>query len=152
GMDINSIPAYNPNASEVYADALKALSDVPFPLLEQVEACANKSFSYLEALLVMGVHEDGGNEVAIPSHPDFGSTSSAGGVVDQFSVVPSVSYAGDASTTAQDTTPANLVETVETEIVLAETALDGNASETLASAPNAFGANSADPTFDNPHL
>ncbi|GJR58066.1 hypothetical protein Tco_1500228 [Tanacetum coccineum] len=125
GTNINSIPTYDLNAAEVYADALKALSDVPFPLLEQ----------------------DGGNEVAIHSHPTSDSTSSAGGVVDQFSIVSSVSYVGDTGTTAQDTTPENLVGTVETEIILAETALDGNAFETLAS-----GANSADPTFDNPSL
>ncbi|GJS79995.1 hypothetical protein Tco_0729876 [Tanacetum coccineum] len=110
GMDLNSIPTYDINATEVYADALKH-----------------------------------GNEVAIHSHPTFDSTLSAGGVVDQFSIVSSVSYAGDAGTTAQDTTPENLVGTVKTEIILAETALDGNASETLSS-----GANSADPTFDNP--
>ncbi|GJS66271.1 hypothetical protein Tco_0680835 [Tanacetum coccineum] len=52
GTDINSIPA--PNAAEVYADAMNALNDVPFPLLEQIEACAKQPFSYLEALLVMG--------------------------------------------------------------------------------------------------
>ncbi|GKF14044.1 hypothetical protein Tco_0055506, partial [Tanacetum coccineum] len=39
GTDINSIPAYNPNAMEFYADSLSALNNVTFPLLEQIEAC-----------------------------------------------------------------------------------------------------------------
>ncbi|GJW17172.1 hypothetical protein Tco_0392887 [Tanacetum coccineum] len=40
GTDINSILAYNPNATEVYLDALNVLNDVSFPSLEQLEACA----------------------------------------------------------------------------------------------------------------
>ncbi|GJU92909.1 hypothetical protein Tco_1317665 [Tanacetum coccineum] len=50
GTDINSIPAYNPHAAEVYADNLNNSS---FPLLGKLEACAEEKFSYIEALLVM---------------------------------------------------------------------------------------------------
>ncbi|GJX72502.1 hypothetical protein Tco_0309673 [Tanacetum coccineum] len=57
GTNINYIPTYNPNAVKVYADALSALNDVSFPLLEHIEACVDQLFSYLEALLVMGVHD-----------------------------------------------------------------------------------------------
>ncbi|GKE66640.1 hypothetical protein Tco_1520801, partial [Tanacetum coccineum] len=49
GTDINSILAYNPHAAEVYANTLKALSDVSFPFLNQMEACFDQPFSYLEA-------------------------------------------------------------------------------------------------------
>ncbi|GJS60190.1 hypothetical protein Tco_0654974 [Tanacetum coccineum] len=152
GTDTNSIPVYNPYAAKVYANTLKALSDVPFPFLDQMEACFDQPFSYLEALLVMGVHEDKGNEVRTLSHPASGSTPSAGGVIDQSLVALSVPYAGDAGTAAQDTAPTNLVGTVETETVHVETALDGNAFETLASAPNASGAPSTDLTFNNQSL
>ncbi|GKB08770.1 hypothetical protein Tco_0837082 [Tanacetum coccineum] len=72
GTDINSIPAYNPNAAEVYADALKALNDVPFPLLEKVEACVNQPFSHLEALLLLGVHKHVQDEAGTSSTPWIG--------------------------------------------------------------------------------
>ncbi|GJT05508.1 hypothetical protein Tco_0839970 [Tanacetum coccineum] len=84
GTNINSIPDYNPNATEVYAVALKALSDVSFPLLKQVEAYADQPFSYLEALLVMGVHEDIQDEARTFTNPASGSTSPAGGVINKF--------------------------------------------------------------------
>ncbi|GJY56140.1 hypothetical protein Tco_0455255 [Tanacetum coccineum] len=92
GNDIDSILAYNPNAAEVYADALNALNDVPFPLLEHDEAVTS-------------------------TNPASGSTSSASGVVDQFIIAPSVPYAGDAG--ESEDVP---VRTVESEDVPVRTA------------------------------
>ncbi|GKE94365.1 hypothetical protein Tco_1579220 [Tanacetum coccineum] len=82
GTDINSIPAYNPNAAEVYADNLNALNDVPFTLLEQIETCDEQPFSYLEALLVMGVHESIKDEARTSTNLVSASTSSAGVTVE----------------------------------------------------------------------
>nr|GEX81608.1 hypothetical protein [Tanacetum cinerariifolium] len=48
GTDINSILSNNPDVVEVYSDALNALNDVTFPLLEQLEACAGEQFSLLK--------------------------------------------------------------------------------------------------------
>ncbi|GJT05356.1 hypothetical protein Tco_0839818 [Tanacetum coccineum] len=53
GTDINFIPAYDPNAAEAYADALNALNNVPFLLLDNLEACAGEKLSYFQALLVI---------------------------------------------------------------------------------------------------
>nr|GEZ03875.1 hypothetical protein [Tanacetum cinerariifolium] len=152
GTNINSIPAYNPNATEVFVDALKALSDVPLPLLDQAEACASQTSSYLEALLVMEVHEDGENEVGTSTHPASGSSSSVGGVINQSTIASSIPYAGDAGTAARDATPVDQVETVKTENVLIETALDDNAGETLSSTPDASRANPAILNSTNPIL
>ncbi|GJQ98354.1 hypothetical protein Tco_0009493 [Tanacetum coccineum] len=112
GTNINSIPAYNPNAAEVYADALNALNDVSFPLLEQIEACADQSFSYLEALLVIGVHESVLDEVGTSTNP------------------------AGAGATTQDVTPIDGVVTVESNEVLDGTAPHDNAATIVASAPS----------------
>ncbi|GJV84803.1 hypothetical protein Tco_1524701, partial [Tanacetum coccineum] len=150
GIDINSIPAYNPNAAEFYTDALKDLSDVSFHLLEQVEACANQSFSYPEALLEMGVHEDVKDEAKTFTNLASGSTSSTGGVIDQFTIVPSVSYAGDPGATAQSVTLADEVATIETDAVLTGTAINDNAGATLATTPDVSGSNPAALTVTMP--
>ncbi|GJT48279.1 hypothetical protein Tco_0974436 [Tanacetum coccineum] len=63
GTHINSIPVYDLDAAEVYADALIALNNVPFPLLEQLEVFAEEKISYIKALLVMGVDEPKEDEV-----------------------------------------------------------------------------------------
>ncbi|GJX66891.1 hypothetical protein Tco_0302618 [Tanacetum coccineum] len=54
-----------------------ALNDMPFPLLEHIEACVDQSFSYLEALLVMGVRESVQDEAETSTNPASGETSSA---------------------------------------------------------------------------
>ncbi|GKF87209.1 hypothetical protein Tco_0258086 [Tanacetum coccineum] len=99
--------AYNPNAAKVYVDVLNALNNVPFPLLEQIEACVDQPFSYLEALLVM-----------------------------EFIIAPSVPYARDTSATAQDVTPVDGVVTVESDEVPSGTAPQDNVAATLASTLN----------------
>ncbi|GKE22070.1 hypothetical protein Tco_1433582 [Tanacetum coccineum] len=58
GTDINSIPAYDPNAAEAYANALNALNNVPFLLFDNLEACACEKLSYFQALLVMTFESD----------------------------------------------------------------------------------------------
>ncbi|GJR90067.1 hypothetical protein Tco_0214078 [Tanacetum coccineum] len=126
------------------------LSDMSFHLLEQVEACANQPFSYLEALLVMGVHEDVQDEARTFTNLASGSTSSVGGVTDQFPVVPSVSYAGDPGATAQSVTLADEVATIETDVVLTGTAIDDNAAATLATTPDVSGSNPAALTVTMP--
>ncbi|GJS03095.1 putative reverse transcriptase domain-containing protein [Tanacetum coccineum] len=63
GTHFNSIPVYDLDAAEVYADVLIALNNVPFPLLEQLEVCAEEKISYIKALLVMGVNEPKEDEV-----------------------------------------------------------------------------------------
>ncbi|GKB36817.1 hypothetical protein Tco_0881759 [Tanacetum coccineum] len=90
GTDISYIPAYNPNAAEVYTDAPSALNDVSFPLLEHIKACTEEPFAYLESLLVMVVHESIQDEARTSTNPASGLTSSAGGGADQFIVAPSV--------------------------------------------------------------
>nr|GEY23865.1 hypothetical protein [Tanacetum cinerariifolium] len=116
------------------------------------EACASQTSSYLEALLVMEVHEDGENEVGTSTHPASGSSSSVGGVINQSTIASSIPYAGDAGTAARDATPVDQVETVETENVLIETALDDKADETISSTPNASRANPAVLNSTNPIL
>ncbi|GKB79123.1 hypothetical protein Tco_0946018 [Tanacetum coccineum] len=108
GNDINFIPAYDPNAAEVYADTLDALNDVPFPLLKQLETCVEEKFSYIKAFLVIG-----------------------------FIVAPSVPYAKDAGATATRSTPLEEIKTVELDFqVLAATVPDTAAHVSLASAPD----------------
>ncbi|GJY60596.1 hypothetical protein Tco_0461253, partial [Tanacetum coccineum] len=119
GTDINSILAYNPNETKIYANALKALNDVSFPLLEQVEACVNQPFSYMEALLVMGVHEDIHDEAGTSMNPASGSTSFAG------------------------VCEVETIKTVETDDYLTGIALVKEAADTLATAPNVYGPNPA---------
>ncbi|GKE71963.1 hypothetical protein Tco_1530035 [Tanacetum coccineum] len=140
GIDINSIPAYNPNAAEFYTDALKDLSDVSFHLLEQVEACANQSFSYLEALLVMGVHEDVKDEAGTFTNLALGSTSSAGGVIDQS--INSWLYCVFSA----------LAQEILTDAVLTGTAINDNAGATLATTPDVSGSNPAALTVTMPIL
>nr|GEY63167.1 hypothetical protein [Tanacetum cinerariifolium] len=94
GTDINSIFAYNPDATKVYADVLNALNNVSFPLLENIKFCAELPFSYLIDLLVMGVHKSIQDEAETSTNLASGSTSSAGGVAKQFIIAPSVPYAG----------------------------------------------------------
>ncbi|GJX72442.1 hypothetical protein Tco_0309613 [Tanacetum coccineum] len=113
GTDINSILAYNPNATEVYSDALNALNDVPFPLLEQLEACAGVQFSYTKALLVMGVHESKQDRAGTSTNP------------------------ADDGATATRMTPVEEVTTVESNFeVLAKIVSNIAALVTLASAPD----------------
>ncbi|GJU08757.1 hypothetical protein Tco_1125187 [Tanacetum coccineum] len=135
GTNINSIPTYNPDATEVYVDALKALNDVSFPLLEQVKACAKQLFSYLEALFVMGVDESIQDEVGTSTNPASGETSSAGGGDEQFIIAPSVPYAGDAGATSTKLTLMDGVSFVDSDLdVLAGTAPNYDIVATLASA------------------
>ncbi|GJY79587.1 hypothetical protein Tco_0485388 [Tanacetum coccineum] len=135
--DINLILAYNPNATEVYAYALSALNDVLFPLLEQIEACAEQPFSYVKALLVMGVHESIQDEPETSTNPASGSTSFASGVTEQFIITPSIPYFGDAGAIAKDVTPVDEVVVVESDFdVLAGTALNSAAPDVSASGPS----------------
>ncbi|GKD10970.1 hypothetical protein Tco_1190655 [Tanacetum coccineum] len=141
GMDINYVPAYNPNAAELYADALNALNDMPFLLLEQIEACDDQPFSYLKALLVMGVNESVQDEAGTSTNPTSGETSSVGGDAEQFVIAPSVPYARDAGVTTQDITLVDEVLTVESDEVPTRTAFHDNAATTLAFAPDVFDSN-----------
>nr|GEW87960.1 ribonuclease H-like domain-containing protein [Tanacetum cinerariifolium] len=118
GTDINSVPAYNPNAVEIYVDALKALNDVSFPLLEQDEAETSTNLAS-------------------------GSTSSVGGVTNQFTVTQSIPYAEDAGATARDVTPVCEVETIKTNNYLARTALVIEAADTLDTTLNVSSPNLA---------
>ncbi|GJY20483.1 hypothetical protein Tco_0393049 [Tanacetum coccineum] len=130
GTDINFIPAYNPNAAEVYADNLNALNDVPFTLLEHIKTCDEQPFSYLEALLVMGVYESIKDEARTSTNPASASTSSAGGMAKQFL------YVGDAGATDQDVTLVDEIVTVESDDVPAGTAPNTGDAATLASSPD----------------
>ncbi|GKC73906.1 hypothetical protein Tco_1119789 [Tanacetum coccineum] len=103
GTDINSIPAYNPNATEVYADSL---------MRESIQ-----------------------DEAGTSTNPTFNSTSSVGGVTEQFIIAPSVPYAGDAGATAKDVTSVDEVAIVESDVDV----LDGTASNPAAIDVFAFG-------------
>ncbi|GKF79145.1 hypothetical protein Tco_0234713 [Tanacetum coccineum] len=112
GNEINSMPAYDPNDVEVYADSLNALNDVPFLLLEQLEACANEKQLYIQAFLVMGTEEAKEDEVeALVNHAS-GSTFSTGCGADQFIVAPSIPYAGDVGETIVESDVNVLTRTV----------------------------------------
>ncbi|GJZ82263.1 putative reverse transcriptase domain-containing protein [Tanacetum coccineum] len=72
---------------------------------KRIEACAEQPFSYVEALLVMGVRESIQDEPDTSTNPTSGSTSFAGGVMKQFIIPLSVPYVVDAGATAKDVTP-----------------------------------------------
>ncbi|GJU25794.1 hypothetical protein Tco_1164415 [Tanacetum coccineum] len=74
GTDNNSISASDLNAEKVYTDAITALNDVPFPLLEQLGACAKEKISYIQDLMVMGVDEPKEDEVEALVNPESEST------------------------------------------------------------------------------
>ncbi|GJZ30805.1 hypothetical protein Tco_0575852 [Tanacetum coccineum] len=129
--------------SAAISDGMSALNDVPFPLLEQIEACADQPLSYLEALIVMRVHESIQDEVGISTNLASGETSSASGDAEQFVIAPSVPYVGDAGTTAQDVTLVDGVVTVESDEVPAGIVPHNNDVATLASTPYVL---NSDPT------
>ena len=53
GVALNQIEAYKPNAKEQYHDAVVRLSQVPFPLLESLEACRDSPLEFLMSQLVL---------------------------------------------------------------------------------------------------
>nr|GFB56876.1 hypothetical protein [Tanacetum cinerariifolium] len=69
GTDINVITAYNPNAAEVYSNALNALNDVSCPLFECLETYASNNLSYLQALPVIGTNESIEDESGTMKNP-----------------------------------------------------------------------------------
>ncbi|GKA63345.1 hypothetical protein Tco_0762951, partial [Tanacetum coccineum] len=115
----------------VYADSLSALNDLPFPLLEQIEACDDQPLSYLEALIIMRVHEFIQDEAGISTNLASGETSFTGGDAEQFVIAPSVPYVGDAGATAHDVTLVDGVVTVESDEVPAGIAPHNNDAATL---------------------
>lgn len=53
GVALNQIEAYKPDAKEQYHDAVVRLSQVPFPLLESLEACRDSPLEFLMSQLVL---------------------------------------------------------------------------------------------------
>ncbi|GJR36105.1 hypothetical protein Tco_1211789 [Tanacetum coccineum] len=102
-IDINSIPAYNLNAAEVYTDALNSLNDMPFPFLEQLEVCAGVQFSYIEALLVMGAYEPKQDGAGTSTNLVSGSTSFAAKTVSDTAAHVTLASAPDVSASGPST-------------------------------------------------
>ena len=78
GVKLEQIKAYNPRANEVYRESVIRLSDVPFPLLDSLEACKDSSLEFLMSQLVLTEERSGGSgefafnppveeEVALPN-------------------------------------------------------------------------------------
>ncbi|GKB06143.1 hypothetical protein Tco_0834376 [Tanacetum coccineum] len=90
---------------EIYSDALNALNDVPFPLLDSLGACADQKLFYLEAI---------------------------GG--DQFIIALSVPYARDTGVLNIEVVAPEGVETIETDVgALAGTRLNYAATPIIPS-------------------
>ncbi|GKA14044.1 hypothetical protein Tco_0693690, partial [Tanacetum coccineum] len=155
GNGINYMPSYDPNDVEVYADSLNALNDVPFPLLEQLEACADEKQLYIQAFLVMGTEEAKEDEVkALVNHAS-GSTFSTGCGADQFIVAPSIPYVGDVGETTKESATAEEVKIIESDVNVLTRTVRYPATpspSTFASGASAFAL--VPPTFQdqNPFL
>ncbi|GKB62962.1 hypothetical protein Tco_0919148 [Tanacetum coccineum] len=118
GTEINSIPAYKPNASE--------------------------SFPCLKDLLVLGVHESIQDEAGTSTNLVSSSTS-VGGATEQFIIAPNIPYAGDAGAPVKDVTPVDEVVIVESNDVPAGTASNPTASDVPASGPSTLVIPTASP-------
>ncbi|GKB25131.1 hypothetical protein Tco_0864532 [Tanacetum coccineum] len=77
------------------------------------------------------------DEAGTSTNPTFNSTSSVGGVTEQFIIASSVPYAGDAGATAKDVTSVDEVATVESDVdVLVGTASNPAAIDVFAFGPS----------------
>ncbi|GKC70773.1 hypothetical protein Tco_1116656, partial [Tanacetum coccineum] len=108
-----------------------------------IEACDDQPLSYLEALIIMRVHESIQDEAGISTNLASGETSFAGGDAEQFIIAPSVPYVEDAGATAQDVTLVDGVVTVESDEVPAGIAPHNNDAATLASTPDVLNSDPA---------